>query len=379
MLSSRGRGLLVAGLLLVLITWLTRDTELLVLAVPALVLPLLARAWSRVPFRVGVRRWVEPVTVVRGETCIGALAVTNQRARRSPALEVIDRRGDDEIVIEVPRLAPESTYPTTYHLPTERRGVFQLGPLTARRGDAFGLARTTVELGGRMTFSVHPRHHLLGEPPGGVRASLDGAVQTIPFGSSVFHGLREYVVGDDHRKIHWLSTARTGSPQVRIYRDSSVPTLSLLLDDRASKYTDDRFEDAVEVAASVLDLADRHELALVVVTTSGERCGTPGERLDRADVLDFLARVTLHPDPAPASASPFDPTAHAAAASVLLITGALSGEDDDALFGLRAAVAQLTVVAVVPDDQPIAVPDGTATILLPRADLLPQRWEAAIR
>jgi uncharacterized protein (DUF58 family) len=379
-LTSRGRGLLLAGLILVVITWFTRDTELLVLVVPALVLPLLAWAWSRVPFRVGVTRWVEPVTVVRGEPCIGALAVSNERARRSPALEVLDRRGNDEIVIEVPRLAPQSTYPTTYQLPTERRGVFQLGPLTARRGDAFGLARTTVELGGRMTFSVHPRHHPLDEPPGGVRASLDGAVQTIPFGSSVFHGLREYVVGDDHRKIHWLSTARTGSPQVRVYRDSSVPTLSLLLDDRASRYSDDRFEDAVEVAASVLDLADRHELALVIVTTSGERCGTPGERLDRADVLDFLARVRLHPDQpvqsgqSAAVASPFDPTVHAAAA-----TGALSGTDDDALLGLRAAVAQLTVCAVVPDDQPIAVPDGTTTILLPRADLLPERWEAAIR
>lgn len=378
MLTSRGRGLLLAGLILAVVTGLTRDTELLVLVVPALLLPGLAWSWSRVPFRVGVQRWVEPPSVVRGEPCIGALSVTNERSKRNPALEVIDRRGDDEIVVAVPRLPAHGSYPTTYQLPTDRRGVFQLGPLTAGRADVFGLARTTVELGHRMTFSVYPRHHQLGEPPGGVRASLDGAVQQIPFGSSVFHGLREYVPGDDHRKIHWLSTARTGSPQVRIYRDSSVPTLSLLLDDRASRYTQDRFEDAVEVAASVLDLAERHELALVVVTASGERCGTPGERLDRADVLDFLARVRLHPDEATDATTPFDPGEHASAATVLLVTGGLSGTDD-ALLGLRAVVAQLAVIAVVGDDQPVAVPDGTALILLPRADLLPERWQAVIR
>jgi uncharacterized protein (DUF58 family) len=374
-LTSRGRGLLVAGVLLAVVTWLTRATELLVLTVPALVLPLIAWAWSRVPFGVSVERWVEPATVLRGEPCIGALAVTNERTRRSPALEVVDRRAGQEIVVAVPRLAAGATYPTTYHVPTDRRGVFDLGPLTARRGDVFGLARTTVDLGAQMTFCVHPRHHLLEEPPGGVRASLDGAVQQIPFGSSVFHGLREYVVGDDHRKIHWLSTARTGTPQVRVYRDSSVPTLSVLLDDRASRYTDDRFEDAVEVVASVLDLADRHDLALVVVTTGGERCGRPGERIDRADVLDFLAAVQLRPDD---TESPFDSTLHEAAATVLLVTGALTGPDDDALLGLRSAVARLTVCSVVADEASAMLPEGTSGIVLPRADLLPERWEAML-
>jgi uncharacterized protein (DUF58 family) len=329
-----------------------------------------------VPFRVGVTRWVEPATVVRGEPCIGALAVTNQRAQRSPALDVVDHRGKDDIVVSVPRLAPQATHPTTYQLPTDRRGVFPLGPLTARRADIFGLAQTVLDLGGRMTFSVHPRHHFLAELPGGVRASLDGAVQQIPFGSSVFHGLREYVAGDDHRKIHWLSTARTGTPQVRVYRDSSVPTLSLLLDDRASRYTGDRFEDAVEVAASIVDLADRHDLGLVIVTTGGQSCGRPGERLDQADLLDFLAALVVRADGGSDSASAFDPTLHPAGSTVLLITGALTGEDDDAVLGLRAAVARLTICALVPDDQPTAQPDA---IRLSRAALLPQQWEGVLR
>jgi uncharacterized protein (DUF58 family) len=377
-LTSRGWGLLVAGLALAVVVAVGDLTQLLVLAVAALALPLLALAWSRVPFRVGVQRWVEPPSVARGEPCIGALAVTNLRPRRSPALSILDRRGSEEIVIEVPRLGPDAVHPTTYHLSTARRGVFPLGPLTAERGDVFGLAATTVDLGARMTFAVHPRHHPLAGLPGGVLASPDGTVQQIPFGSSVFDGLREYVPGDDHRKIHWLSTARTGAPQVRVYRDSSVPTLAVLLDDRASRYTGDRFEDAVEVAASLLDLAEQEELALVLVTTGGRRFGRPGERADRADALDFLAALALRADDevgADGDGGPaFDPTRHPRASTLFLVTGSLSGTDGTGVLALRSTVARLTVCSVAPHEAPASIPAGVRGVRLSSARELPGRW-----
>jgi uncharacterized protein (DUF58 family) len=380
-LTPRGWGLLLAGLVLAVVTWLIDATELLVLTVPALILPVLALFWSRVPFRVGVRRWVEPATVTRGEPCIGALAVTNLRARRSPVLEVVDRRGPDELAILVPRLAPAEVHPTTYHLPTDRRGVFGLGPLTAERGDVFGLARTTVDLGARMTFAVHPRQHHLADLPAGVRASPEGSMQQIPFGNSVFDGLREYVVGDDHRNIHWLSSARSPDPLVRVFRDSSIPTLNVLLDDRAAVYTGDRFEDAVEVAASVLDLAERFDLSLVVTTTGGAGAGRPGERVDRADLLDFLAGLTLRSGDDAGTAGdggpPFDPTRYPHASTVLLITGALPAVDAGALLTLTASVARVIACIVVPDDQPRSDPDGVRCVQVSGAGQLPARWQEA--
>jgi uncharacterized protein (DUF58 family) len=374
--TSRGWGLLVAGVGLAVLTWWTRATELAVLAVPAVVLPLLAWLWVLVPFRVQVRRWIEPPTVQRGDPCIGVLAVTNARSRRSPALEVLDRRAGREIAVAIPRLAAQATHPTTYPLPTARRGVFPLGPLTARRSDPLRLAEATAELGGRTTFTVHPLSHHLDALPGGMRASLDGSAQQIPFGSSVFHGLREYVIGDDHRKIHWLSTARVGQLQVRVYRDSSVPTLTVLLDDRASRYGEDRFEDAVEVAASVLDLAERHDLGLVIVTLDGGRAGTPGDRLDRNDALDFLSRVQVSRQP---RLRLYDPGLPTRGATVLLVTGALDDADGADLLHLRAATARLSVCALVarPGDA-TAVPEGIATLTVSRADQLPDRWEAAV-
>src|SRR5262249_16205985 len=122
--TSRGWGLLTAGAGLAVLTWWTRATELAVLAVPAVVLPLLAWLWVLGPFRVQVGRWVEPAAVQRGDPCIGVLAVTNPRTRRSPALEVVDRRAGRETAVAIPRLAAQATHPTTYPLPTDRRGVF---------------------------------------------------------------------------------------------------------------------------------------------------------------------------------------------------------------------------------------------------------------
>jgi uncharacterized protein (DUF58 family) len=374
--TSRGWGLLAGGALLAATAMITGATELLVLAVPAVGMLLLAWAWSRVPFRIQAQRWIEPAIVERLQPCIGVLTVTNLRSRRSPQLEVVDRRAGQEIPMAIPRLDAGASHPTTYHLSTQRRGVFTLGPLTARRADPFGLAERIDELGARMTFSVHPRTHRLESLPGGVRASLDGNVQQIPFGSSVFHSLRDYVAGDDHRKIHWLSTARTGTPQVRVYRDSSVPTVTLLLDDRAGSYADDRFEEAVEVAASLVDLVERHDLAIVVVTVSGARRGAAGEPVDREDVLDLLTR--LQPVPG-AGLRLFDPRAQAPASTVLLVAGVLGAGDGADLLELRARAARLTVCALVPDDVAVAVPDGTSLVTLSRAEHLPQRWEEAIR
>ena len=57
-----------------------------------------------------------------------------------------------------------------------------------------------------------------------------------------FHALRPYQLGDDHRHIHWMSTARTGSVMVRQNVDNRVPSVVVLLDPR--RRSDRFFEEA---------------------------------------------------------------------------------------------------------------------------------------
>ena len=127
----------------------------------------------------------------------------------------------------------------------------------------------------------------------------------------------------------------------------------------------------------MLDLAGRHDLALVIATLDGGRAGAPGERLDRGDALDFLSRVQLTHQQELRLYDPGLPTRNA---TVLLVTGAVTGPDSADLLRLRASAARFSVCALVPrPDDAGAVAGDSAVLLLSRADQLPDRWEVAVR
>ena len=99
------------------------------------------------------------------------------------------------------------------------------------------LART---YGGTATVWVHPRIHLLRAVPAGMARSLDGRIDKVPHGTITFDSLREYVVGDELRRVHWRSSAKVGELMVREQLDTSEPTIVVLLDDRAGAHPDVR-------------------------------------------------------------------------------------------------------------------------------------------
>ena len=77
--------------------------------------------------------------------------------------------------------------------------------------------------------------------PVGFAKDLEGPTSDAsPAGDIAFHALRPYQLGDDHRHIHWMSTARTGTLMVRHYVDNRRPTLAVLLDDATRRTTTTR-------------------------------------------------------------------------------------------------------------------------------------------
>ncbi|MFI5053276.1 MAG: DUF58 domain-containing protein, partial [Acidimicrobiia bacterium] len=106
-----------------------------------------------------------------------------------------------------------------------------------------------------------------------------------------FLTLRSYELGDDLRRVHWRSTARTGELMIRQDEARWRSRAALVLDVHHAAHDAESFEVAVEAAASVITRLVRLRRRVEVVTGAGELLGTGGD--PRHDVIDRLATVSL--------------------------------------------------------------------------------------
>ncbi len=260
-----------------------------------------ALATMAVP-RLDVERVIEPPRVERGRPALGLVSVSNGARRRSrpcSAVELIARAtsgesgpsADETVDIDIPALAGGRSVAVPYQLPTSRRGAMTVGPLAIVRRDPFGLWQARRPVGDTVTLFVQPRIHPLDPRPAGRTRHLEGPIsETAPRGTMTFHSLREYTAGDDIRRVHWRSTARTGTLMVREHVDNSLPSTVVVLDTRSERYEGDTFEEAVDVAASIVAASQRRGFPVRLLTTAGEvlvsRAGQRGQNL-----FDFLTAV----------------------------------------------------------------------------------------
>ncbi len=283
---AAGAGLYASGVALGL-------AELTVAGAALLLLLVAAVGWVLRPPSLSVSRQVEPVRVRRGSPALGLVTITNTGRRRAPRLVVEDRAGDRVVGLDVPALHPGQQHSSTYRLPTDRRGTFEVGPLVLAQTDPFGLMARRRPVGEVARLWVHPRTHPVPAGKAGSTIEMDGPMDdTAPEGTIAFQGLRPYVVGDDLRMVHWRTSARTGTLMVRKHVDTNRPQVVVLLDDRAGSYpASSWFEEAVEVAASLLEQAVRGGAPVRFDTVTGSVTGfrPNGAR----DTLDVLAGVQL--------------------------------------------------------------------------------------
>ncbi|MFC5823934.1 DUF58 domain-containing protein [Nonomuraea insulae] len=240
-----------------------------------------------------VRREVAPVKVARGEPAVAVLHLRNTGRWRRSGLVARDTCRDTTVSVEVPSLARHTARTVSYRLPTRRRGETPVGPLLLERTDPFGLSRRSIAYGRADMLLVRPRTVPLASLNSGRRRNVDGlASRSAPAGASSFKGLREYVIGDDLRHVHWRSTARTGVLMVKELTDVNLPSTVTVLDTRTSAYEgDDEFELAVDVVASAACAVTRDRFPVRVFTGAGELVHAKGAPGEDEEVLDRLAVV----------------------------------------------------------------------------------------
>ncbi|GAA2312754.1 hypothetical protein GCM10010402_85710 [Actinomadura luteofluorescens] len=369
MLTPLGWGTAAGSVLLYAAGWWLGYPEPAVLAVAGLAAVGAAALWTLPRPKLEVGREIAPARVERGEPAVGVLHVTN-RGRGVRGLSAEDAAGSTPVAVDIPRLRPGGGRTVTYRLPTSRRGEIPVGPLRLVRADPLRLARRVREYGAPRVLLVRPRTVRLALLPSGRAHHLEGPTSDrSPAGTATFHALREYVIGDELRHIHWKSSARTGTLMVRQLVDASLPTTTVVLEARPGSWPEpDDFELAVDAAASVAAGAASASFPVRILTGDGQVADTRGGPDDVEVLLDRLTSVQTREGPR----SAVDAVRRVRpGGSLVVIT------PDAAEFGRIAAVRsrfdRIVVLRVRPRE-PAAAPPGVQIVDFTDLEGLAEAW-----
>lgn len=340
MLTGAGRTLVALAAVLLVTGLALGYASLTAIALAFLVALGAAVAWVLRRPRVDASRTIHPVRITVGGTALSELTVVNRSRRRTAGGVALEGFGDQHLPVVLPALEPGESQTVVQPLPTDRRGVFQVGPLLVSRSDPFGLLRVGQHQRDMATLWVHPATVDLTPLPSGLHRDLDGPDRgDAPEGGITFHNLREYVEGDDLRLVHWRSFAKTDVLMVRHNIDSHQPRSLVVLDTRAAVHDAQSIENAISIAASIITASMTRRFPFLLRTT----CGTViDQSATRASALDALAALqpshvgsiantvqSLHRDPG--------------GASLAVISGRCSGEDLLCIAPLRDRFDAITI------------------------------------
>ena len=291
-LTRTGTVLFTGALVLAAAGLWTGYREFVLLALSALLVVILASLIPRVTSEIHFTRLESPRLVERGAVVpIEVLAAVDHLA---PPTRVYDQLAGVTVPFDLPQLSGGSEILVRYHIKAVRRGIHQIGPLMEQRTDPFGLATKSVVHDVVSEVLVHPRVHSFRLPTSGSR--MRQARAYVPRMSedplADFRSLREYVVGDDARLVHWTSTAKTGALMVRDHFELRRTTRLVVLDTLDRVLTETLFEDAVEIAASIVCESLEQELSVTLRTRDPNCTGRRSPVASRQEAMELLARVT---------------------------------------------------------------------------------------
>lgn len=371
-MTASGRATVGIGVVLVVLGFVLGYPGLVLLGSGLSVLVLLAglMVLGRPAFE--VRRIVTPDRIARGDQAEAELTITTSGrmpARLSSAIELFDGH---RVEVVLPVLAAGAARTIRYPLPPSPRGVHQVGPMRLQRSDPFGLIRRFITDSSQVMLYVRPRTYPLRLTSGGRWRRSDAMDSGSGSSGSVeFASIREYVFGDDMRHVHWPLSAHHGELLVRQYVDPDVPRGIVALDAGRQRLTADQFEEAVEVAASIM-------VALADDGAHGELFAGDGSHIvvgpngvDRSEVLDALTHTQLVEG---ASLPDLLGEVAALAGSLFVITGAKV--DDQAILAEVAGrpSGACVVIRVGAARRGVTELAGVQAIDLTLAGELPELW-----
>lgn len=261
LLTPRGKMLFVAGLATAILSMLLGQRDVLWLGLLLILLPAIALLFiARTKLRLTCERGFDHGEMPIGETMEATLAL--EKRGNLPAGLLLFEEHIPASLGKRPRFGVNNVAGSwrrevSYPLEGKQRGRYQIGPLLVRSRDAFNLVKFDRQFTATSEVLVTPRIHPLGSMSNVTGGGSSG--ETRPQRLGVIGSddvlIREYRQGDDVRRIHWRSTARRGELMVRREEQAWDPSVTLILDSRATAHggpgRESSFEYAVSCAASI--------------------------------------------------------------------------------------------------------------------------------
>ena len=216
--------------------------------------------------RVSVGQEVDVEVVVRNDG--PALDLVEVLDVLPPSLPVV--RGTNHAVVT---LAENGTIPLSYTVRSPVKGDFQVGPVRVRSLDplALGAEDAVVPLTSRLTVApaIEDLRRVRLQPRRTRPWFGHVSSRRIGIGTD-FWGIREYVAGDDVRRINWKATARLGRFYSNEYEGERSGDVVIVVDARRQAYvgteSDNPIEHGVRAALAIAEhvLASKNRVGLIV-------------------------------------------------------------------------------------------------------------------
>ena len=239
------------ALFLFVISLFSRQPLLFLAALFTFLIAFVPDLWYRSAFRrLVIRQYVNHHNVFFGEEITLSVSIENHKFLPLPWLRVENKIAPPLMIVskkasrlqDTRREALVGTWlfwayqrvTRQYRLRCQERGFHRFGPISLSSSDPFGwleCEETVLAVDYLVVYpliaplealglsSIHP----LGEHTT-VRRLLEDPLRVA--------GVRDYILGDDPRRIHWKATARAGTLRSKVYETPAVQRLLLLLDVR---------------------------------------------------------------------------------------------------------------------------------------------------
>jgi uncharacterized protein (DUF58 family) len=304
-LTVRGRAFLAAGITAVVCAILLGQSSLTRVGVLVAALPLLtAFVLGRSRYRLALVRSVAPQTVTAGQPATVRLTMTNEGRTPSGVLMLEDHV--PYVLGTRPRFVLDGIGQgwrrhAAYQIRSDVRGRYEIGPMSVRVSDPFGLVELGRSFRSTASLTVTPRTVPLPPIPlgGAWTGSGDNRPRAFAVGSAEDVTVREYRRGDDLRRVHWRSSARVGELMVRREEQPWQSRATLFVDNRIAAHQGQgiasSLEAAVSAAASIAVHLGQRGFTVRLVTSSGDDLSTTWHtrdpELNTRAMLEALAVV----------------------------------------------------------------------------------------